>query len=248
MNYDVIQPGNFYHIYNRGINSCNLFEEKVEYVKFLQLFNIYIFPVCEVYAYALMKNHFHLLVRIKEDVIYKYSIEEVRKYTSNNQNFNANRSKDAVGLNYKNNYTVGVEYNKWETIARPDSVKDLSASLSIKTPNATKHFSHLFNAYGRYYNVKNNRHGALFERPFKRKLINSEEYLRQSVLYIHNNPVHHGFMSNPAEYAWSSYLTCMSEKETKLHREEVISMFGDKSNFEYCHLNYKICDEKDYFE
>ncbi len=225
-----------------------MFEEEVEYLKFLHLINIYIVPVCEVYAFVLMKNHFHLLVRIKEDVIYKYSIEEVRKYKSNNQNFNANRSKYAVGLDYNTSDTVGLEFNKWETIAKPDSVEDLSAFTKLKIPDATKHFSHLFNAYARYYNVKNDRHGALFERPFKRKLIDSDEYLRQAILYIHNNSVNHGFVYDLSNYSWSSYSIYSSEQECQLQREEVYNLFGDKSNFEFCHLNYKICEEKDYFE
>jgi len=85
---------------------------------------------------------------------------------------NADRSKDAVRF----------ELNKWETVSKPDGVIDPSA---LKLPSATKHFSHFFNAYAKYYNNQTNRHGALFERPFKRKLIDSEDYLRQAILYIH---------------------------------------------------------------
>jgi hypothetical protein len=71
--------------------------------------------------------------------------------------------------------------------------------------------------------------------PFKRKLIDSDEYLRQVILYIHNNPVYHGFCSHPLEYPWSSYLTCTSDKSTKLKRDEVISWFGDRTNFKVAH-------------
>ncbi len=37
----------------------------------------------------------------------------------------------------------------------------------------------------------------LFERPFRRKRIENEEHLRTAVVYIHNNPVHHGFCKHP---------------------------------------------------
>jgi putative transposase len=33
----------------------------------------YVLPVCEIYAWVLMKNHFHILVKIRENRVYKYS-------------------------------------------------------------------------------------------------------------------------------------------------------------------------------
>ena len=63
----IIEPGRYYHIYNRGINSCNLFEENTNYEHFLRLYEKYIHPIADTYAWCLMKNHFHFLVRIKEE-------------------------------------------------------------------------------------------------------------------------------------------------------------------------------------
>jgi len=94
-----------------------------------------------------------------------------------------------------------------------------------------QYFSNLFNAYTKAYNKYHKTSGALFERPFKRKLIDGEDYLRQAVLYIHNNPVHHGFCTHPLEYPWSSYLTYISKKSTKLELEAVLGWFEDQTNF-----------------
>ena len=55
------------------------------------------------------------------------------------------------------------------------------------------------------------------------------------VLYVHNNPVHHKFMEHAMEYPWSSYLTCISVKPTKLQRDAVIGWFDDEANFKYLH-------------
>jgi hypothetical protein len=104
-------------------------------------------------------------------------------------------------------------------------------------------FSHLFNAYAQAINKRFGHTGSLFEHPFHRKLIDNERYLQRVVLYIHNNPVHHGFCSHPLEYPWSSYLTCISLKPTKLKREAVIGWFDNRSNFEYLH-NEKVEIEK----
>jgi putative transposase len=60
-----LQPGCFYHIYNRGNNRENLFIEERNYHHFLKLYTRYIEPVAQTYAYCLLKNHFHVLVRIK---------------------------------------------------------------------------------------------------------------------------------------------------------------------------------------
>jgi REP element-mobilizing transposase RayT len=60
-----LELGNYYHIYNRGTNKGNIFFEERNYEYFLKLYIQYIFPITNTYAYCLMKNHFHLLVRIK---------------------------------------------------------------------------------------------------------------------------------------------------------------------------------------
>lgn len=54
----------YYHIYNRGINGADIFREAENYKHFLRLYEEYIEPVAETYSWCLMKNHFHLLVRI----------------------------------------------------------------------------------------------------------------------------------------------------------------------------------------
>jgi len=199
--------GKFYHIYNRGNNRCNLFHERDNYEHFLGLYDKYISPVAETFAWVLMPNHFHLLVRTKEDMVYKYS--------------NADRSGDAVRF----------ERHKWETI----NLLACEAPDSVRKPVPHRHFAHLFNSYTRYFNQRFGRTGNLFERPFKRKLIENEHYLKQVVLYIHNNPTHHGFCSHPLEYPWSSYLTCTSLKRTKLKRDTVVGWFNDRSNFAHRH-------------
>ncbi len=62
-----IEADKFYHLYNRGINGCDIFRSRANYQFFLEKTTRYLLPVCEVYAYCLMPNHFHLLVKIKSD-------------------------------------------------------------------------------------------------------------------------------------------------------------------------------------
>jgi putative transposase len=182
-----LEYGNFYHIYNHGVGGRDLFLEPENYEYFLGLYDKYILPVAETYAWCLMPNHFHLLVRIKEEV-------------------------DDV------------------TIVTPDRVRN-----PVRGNIPSLQFSKLFNSYAQAYNKYHETRGALFERPFKRKLIDNLNYRKEVVVYIHCNPIHHGFCTHPVEYPWSSYLTCTSDKATKLKRDEVIGWFGGKDEYEEWH-------------
>ncbi len=215
MQTELLKYGHFYHIYNRGTDSCDLFREPDNYEHFLGLYDKYVSQIADTFAWVLMPNHFHLLVRVKENVVYKYS--------------NADRSVDAVRF----------EEHKWETV----DLSECEAPDSVKKPQPYLHFSHFLNAYSKYVNKRYGRHGNLFERPFKRKLISNEKYLKQVIMYIHNNPVHHGFCSHPSEYGWSSYLSCISVKSTKLKRESVMGWFDSQANFKIVH-NEKVEIEK----
>lgn len=172
-----LKNGLYYHIYNRGINSDILFKENSNYEHFLRLYDTHINPIAETYAWCLMKNLFHFLVRIKE-------------------------------------------------------VEELVVEKKILPSQS---FSNLFNAYTKAFNKSYNRHGALFERPFRRKQINFDPYLQNVISYIHNNPVYHNICEHPIQYPWSSYITCLSDKPTKLQRKEVISIFNNIENFKLVH-------------
>jgi len=62
---DILEPDCFYHIFNRGNNKENLFLEDDNYIHFLNLIKKHLIPIAEIYAYCLLKNHFHLAVKIK---------------------------------------------------------------------------------------------------------------------------------------------------------------------------------------
>jgi hypothetical protein len=64
-----LTEGAYFHIYNRGVNGENIFKEKRNYYYFLQQYIFYCSDVLETFAYALLKNHFHLLVYVKENVL-----------------------------------------------------------------------------------------------------------------------------------------------------------------------------------
>lgn len=65
-----IQPiieGQYFHIYNRGVNGETIFKEKKNYYYFLEKYKLYCDGILQTLAYCLLKNHFHLLVRVNEN-------------------------------------------------------------------------------------------------------------------------------------------------------------------------------------
>ena len=67
MDYHIdLLPDNIYHVFSRAVGSEKLFLSDENYRFFLSKFNAYIFPIADVYAWALLPNHFHFMIRIKE--------------------------------------------------------------------------------------------------------------------------------------------------------------------------------------
>ena len=61
-----MEEGKYYHIFNRGNNRENIFKEKDNYRYFLEKYEKYLVGHVETFAYCLMPNHFHFLIKVKE--------------------------------------------------------------------------------------------------------------------------------------------------------------------------------------
>lgn len=204
----------FYHIYNHANGNENLFREEENYRFFLQQWDKYISPIATTYAYCLMPNHIHFLIKIRriEEVKVKFGFEDVKPF--------GKFEKDLTGFE----------------------------NLSGVSPNLiSKQFSNLFNAYAKAYNNLYNRKGSLFHRPFKRKEITSEDYLKTLVCYIHRNPIHHGFCTDFIAWKHTSYHAYLSDKPSKIERKYILDLFDGKENFIEAHQQQIEHLDTDYF-
>jgi REP element-mobilizing transposase RayT len=64
----TVEPGCTYHIFNRGNNYQNVFFRHEDYYLFLEKFKLYLNKTCMVYAFALLSNHYHLLLRVNDNI------------------------------------------------------------------------------------------------------------------------------------------------------------------------------------
>ena len=62
-----MQPGSTYHLFNHANGRENLFLEPKNYDFFLGRLSLHVLPVAHIYAYCLMPNHFHLLLKIRDE-------------------------------------------------------------------------------------------------------------------------------------------------------------------------------------
>lgn len=65
-------PGIFYHVYNRTNNKETLFLDEEDHHRFLNAYAFYMAPLVQTYAYCLLPNHFHFLIKVRplEDVLF----------------------------------------------------------------------------------------------------------------------------------------------------------------------------------
>lgn len=237
-----LEPDHFYHIYNRANGRDNLFHAAADYEHFLKLSEKFIDPIANIYAWVLMKNHFHFLVKIKATRYYRYSKKD---FISSQPNVDGSPSAMALAD------AVEFENFKWQTTNNPyGDAKTSGSAIQTKSPhsgnqnppqrkkaNPTQHFGHLFNSYSRYFNTKYHRSGSLLQRPFQRIKMSSKSYLRKLVIYIHQNPVRHGFVDNILEYPWSSYSALINPATHYPEKEELLHWFGGPNKFEEQHQN-----------
>jgi putative transposase len=163
--YSEFYPDQYYHIYNRGNNREKIFFEPGNYPFFLRRLDEYLLACIELFAFCLLQNHFHLLVKVKD----KTSIHE--------------------------------------------------------------QFRLFFLSYSKAINKQSDRTGSLFQKRFKRIIIEGKPSLCRTIVYIHTNPVHHKIKYDFQNYKYSSFQEIISDKETRIKREEVLSWFGGYENF-----------------
>lgn len=172
-----MKPEKFYHIYNRACGFDKLFLSDSNFRFFLERFVENLKGHVTLYAYCLMPNHFHFLVKTKN---------------------------------------LGLMENPGQMYS--------------------KKFKNFFISYAKSFNKFNKRKGNLFSQNFKKKEIDSIEYLRSVILYIHQNPVKHGYVNKIDEWKYSSYKEIISGNSIYCQENsEMIEWFRSFEILKFCH-------------
>jgi putative transposase len=75
------------------------------------------------------------------------------------------------------------------------------------------------------------RNGSLFLARFRRIKVDTEDYLRRMVYYIHHNPAKHKATEDYKTYKYSSYRIFLSDKPTAMARDEALEFYGGLADY-----------------
>lgn len=219
-----LQPNRCYHIFNHANGFENVFREEENYRFFLEKYRLYISPVAETFAYCLMPNHFHLVVRIrKREVIEALIRNKIEVSTFSNSTFSKvqNFGKGKIGKG---------KIGRGKTI-EIDNIDDVDIERFL-----SKQFANFFSCYTQSFNKMYDRMGSLFIKNFKREVILDKEHFINVVVYTHRNPIHHGFCSSFTGWGYSSYLEIADRKSNMIAVEKTLKVFGSPELFEQVHV------------
>lgn len=210
----------YYHIYNRGVNGENIFIEERNYDLFLKLYEKHLLPVTDLFAYCMLRNHFHVSVRTKSE-------EEIleSKKTLRVSSVNGRRGEQDNSANQDEG----------------QSRKPLGSKF------ISDQFSNFFNAYAKTINKAYGRTGSLFQHPFGRVPITSDRQFWNVIAYIHQNPQKHKFVKDFRDWKYSSYGIILADTKTSVNRSKVMEWFGNRDEYLKLHEHWVTDAESKWF-
>jgi putative transposase len=181
----------YYHCMSRVIERRYIFHPKEKERFRVLMRNLAGFSGLEILTYALLDNHFHILVRVPERrelsdeelvsrLRWLYAPEEVELIAGQLQDFRK-RGQD-------------------------QDAEALKARYTYRMYDISEFFKALKQQFSQNYNVRAGRSGPLWEQRFKSILVEgSEKALSTIAAYIDLNPVRAGIVTDPQDYRYSGY-------------------------------------------
>ncbi len=90
------------------------------------------------------------------------------------------------------------------------------------------------NSFAKFFNLKWDRHGALFQNPFKTKWVQTDEELLHISRYIHLNPVTSYLLGfeDLTDYEWTSFSWYMDEEKNRfLDTSIILTLAGSRKQY-----------------
>jgi putative transposase len=80
--YTQFEEGHFYHVYNRTVDKQLMFRGDNNFEFFLKKYDEYLSSVIDTFAYCLLGNHFHFLIRVKENLMDNLDLTTFQKLSN----------------------------------------------------------------------------------------------------------------------------------------------------------------------
>jgi len=185
----------WYHVISRIAGQRFLMDAEEKDVFLRQLSSVAAFSGVDVMTFALMDNHFHLLVRVPKarEVDDAELVERMRTL-------------------YGDEKTERIlhDWEVWDDKGLSFKVQDAKAALRCRMYDLSQFCKTLKETYTMSYNHRHGHSGTIWGSRFKSVLLSPDYRTLMTVgAYIDLNPVRAGVVENPADYRWSGYGTAM---------------------------------------
>lgn len=98
----MLEKSSIYHIYNQGNNKETIFQERVDYLRFIGKVRTLVYPNASILTYCLMPNHFHFMVFTNLNSVEKIKVGNI-ELTNLSNSFRLLLSEYAKEYNLKYN-------------------------------------------------------------------------------------------------------------------------------------------------
>jgi putative transposase len=220
---DPARGARAYHCMSRTVNSEWLFEESDRERLRLLIWAVAEFCGVEVLTYAILSNHFHVLVKVSERTMIPAE-EVVRRYAVLYPVPSRFRPElmEVICKEVSNGSDAG---HRWLDKQRRQ-MGDISHYMKL----LKQRFTVLFN-------MVHKRHGTLWSERFKSVLVEDGHALATMAAYIDLNPVRAGLVQDPKDYRYCGYAEAVAEN-VKAQRgyQEIVQ----KPDWEHASADYRI--------
>ena len=159
------------------------------------------FSGVEVLTYAVMGNHFHLLLRVPERAKF------LRKFETGTKGQREGRLLEHLGTLYSKAYLTQLQAElKVMTEKGMDDLYDQTIQSYLERfCNLGRFMKELKERFSRWFNKRHGRRGMLWQDRYRSVLVEDGDALRTMAAYIDLNPVRAGLIDDPKDYRWCGY-------------------------------------------
>jgi REP element-mobilizing transposase RayT len=188
-----------YHCISRTISGEMLFDDQAKEMLRKHLHQVAEFSGVKIITYAMMTNHFHVLVKVDEQK-HVSDAELLRRYKV---------------LYPKPTPYAAAQIETLEATLKgngPDAQK-LRDKLLARMGDISQFMKTFKQRYSIWFNRNHKRFGPLWAERFKSTIIEGEQHLavRMVAAYIDLNPVRAGMVRDPKDYRWCGYGEAQSD-------------------------------------
>ncbi len=190
--------GQAYHVMSRTAGGEKLFGE-VEKEAFRRLmWRMARFSGVEILTYAVMNNHFHILVKVPERAKF------LKRFEGEG---GEDRLLEHLSLLYSKAFLASLrqELTRVREAGRADEAEAMLDTFRKRFCDLSCFVKELKERFSRWFNKHHGRRGTLWMDRFKSVLVEDGEALRTMALYIDLNPVRAGLVADPKDYRWTGY-------------------------------------------